>query len=91
MTKNDWQPPWPPIQVAMDEWIVMRDKKTEPAAVIRIVRLGPREELYYRVVTWAPRSEGRTLVGYFRSLGDADRAVLFVPPQVRGPGIQARH
>lgn len=74
-----WQPPWPPIRVAETEWIVMRDAKSEPAAVIRTVRMGPRNELFYRVVTWAPTSEGRSLVGYYPTFELADRAVLFRP------------
>jgi len=76
---RDWQPPWPPIRIAEAEWIVMRDAKNEPAAVIRAVRIGPRNELFYRVVSWAPTSDGRTLVGYYATLQLADRAVLFRP------------
>jgi len=76
---RDWQPPWPPIRIAETEWIVMRDAKNEPAAVIRAVRIGPRNELFYRVVSWAPTSDGRTLVGYYGTLQLADRAVLFRP------------
>ncbi len=55
----------------------MRDAKNEPAAVIRAVRIGPRNELFYRVVSWAPTSDGRILVGYYATLQLADRAVLF--------------
>ena len=83
---TDWQPPWPPIRVAGAEWIVMRDAKNEPAAVIRAVRIGPRNELFYRVVSWAPTSDGRTLVGYYATLQLADRAVLFRPTN-RAPKV----
>jgi len=76
---RDWQPPWPPIRIAEAEWIVMRDARNEPAAVIRAVRIGPRNELFYRVVSWAPTSDGRTLIGYYATLQLADRAVLFGP------------
>ena len=76
---RDWQPPWPPIRIAEAEWIVMRDAKNEPAAVIRAVRIGPRNELFYRVVSWAPTSDDRILVGYYATLQLADRAVLFGP------------
>jgi len=79
---RDWQPPWPPIRIGELEWVLMRESKSEPAAVVRLVRMGPRNETFYRVVTWAPASEGRTLVGYYATLAEADRAVLFVPANV---------
>lgn len=63
----------------------MRDSKSQPAAVIRTVKLGPRNETFFRVVTWAPTSEGRQLVGYFETLAIADRSVKFVPPQPAMP------
>lgn len=78
-TPRDWTPPWPPIQVATSEWILMRDDRRTPAAVVRALRLGARNELFYRVVAWAPTSDGRVLIGYFRTLAEADRAVLFTP------------
>jgi hypothetical protein len=77
----DWTPPWPAIRIGEAEWVVMREAKDEPRAVIRAVTLGPLSEVYFRVVTWAPTSEGRTLIGYFESLEMADRAVLFAPPR----------
>ncbi len=76
---RDWQPPWPPIRISDDEWIIMRDSTLEPAGVVRTVTLGPRHERFYRVVTWAPSSEGRTLVGYYTTLAEADRSILFTP------------
>lgn len=79
MQVKDWQPPWPPIYLGSDQWIIMRDAKREPAAVVRALRLGPRNELFYRVVTWAAASADRVLVGYFPDLETADRAVLFAP------------
>ncbi|MDH6182176.1 hypothetical protein M2152_002358 [Microbacteriaceae bacterium SG_E_30_P1] len=63
----------------------MRDSKSEPAAVVRALKLGPRNETFYRVVTWAPTSKDRQLVGYFPTLAVADRAVLFTPPRPRMP------
>lgn len=86
---RDWTPPWPPIQISRDEWIVMRDDKRIPVAVIRRLRLGPRQETFFRVVTWAEESAERELVGYFPTLAEADRMVLFKPknPQMpRRPG-----
>ncbi len=77
VTSTAWQPPWPPVRIGVAEWIIMRDSRTEPAGVIKVVQLGPRNESFYRVVTWAPTSEGRTLVGYFATLQEADRSILF--------------
>ena len=85
--EDGWQPPWPPIQVADGEWIIMRDDNRRPAAIVRALRLGPRQQLFYRVVRWAPASENRTLVGYFESLKAADQSVLFKPKQA-GPQVQ---
>ena len=76
---RDWTPPWPPIQIATSEWILMRDDRRTPAAVVRALRLGAPHELFYRVVAWAPTSENRVLIGYFCTLAEADRAVLFMP------------
>ena len=74
---TNWQPPWPPVRIAEAEWVILRDSRTEPVGVIKVVKLGPRGESFYRVVTWSPTSEGRTLVGYFPTLHDADRSILF--------------
>jgi hypothetical protein len=82
---RDWKPPWPPICVAENEWIIMRNSQREPVGVIRALRMGPRDELFYRVVTWAQTSEGRTLVGYYQTLDEADRSILFVNPSPRCP------
>lgn len=82
---REWQPPWPPIRISEDEWIIMRDSTMEPAGVVRTVTLGPRRERFYRVVTWAPGSEGRALVGYFTTLAEADRSILFTPANPRMP------
>lgn len=82
MQLKNWQPPWPPIYLGDDQWIIMRDSKREPAAIVRALRFGPRNELYYRVVTWAAASADRALVGYFPDLETADRAVLFAPKSV---------
>ena len=76
---RDWTPPWPPIQVTTSEWILMRDDRRTPAAIVRALRLGARRELFYRVVSWAATSEDRHLIGYFHTLAEADRAVLFTP------------
>ena len=84
---RDWTPPWPPIQVATSEWILMRDDRRTPAAIVRALRLGARRELFYRVVSWAAASEDRHLIGYFQTLAEADRAVL-VTPDLPGSKMQ---
>ncbi|WP_108248682.1 hypothetical protein [Planctomonas deserti] len=75
-----WQPPWPPIRIGAGEWILMRDSRREPAAIVRHLQLGARREWYFRVVTWAETSAGRELVGYYRTLEEADQSVKFRPP-----------
>jgi hypothetical protein len=85
---RDWKPPWPPICIGESEWIIMRNSQREPAGVIRALGMGPRNELFYRVVTWAPTSEGRTLVGYYPTLDEADRSILFVNPTPKMPDVR---
>jgi len=74
-----WNPPWPPIQVAADEWVLVRDSPRRASAVVR--RFMGARGTYFRVVTWAERSEDRRLVGRFRSLEEADRSVKFTVPK----------
>ncbi|MCU1412421.1 MAG: hypothetical protein JWR04_3128 [Rhodoglobus sp.] len=69
--------PWPPIQISDCEWIVMRHDRARPKAVVRRFEANPP---YYRVVTWAARSEDRKLIGRYRSLEAADEAVLVDSP-----------
>ena len=84
---RDWRPPWPPVRFAEGEWFLMRDSNREPAAIVRKLRMGPRNETFYRVVRWALLSADRTLVGYFATLEEADRSVLFVPDNPQVPGV----
>ena len=91
-----WDPPWPPIRIAVDKWIIMRDSRAEPAGVIR--RLLFNRQVVFRVVTWAPTSDGRQLVGYFPSLEVADRSIKIRPPTLEartgppnGRGSQPAH
>jgi len=81
----DWQPPWPPIRIGENEWVIMRDSKMHPAGVIRMLKMGPRHETFYRVVTWAPTSADRRLVGYYPTLEAADRSILFTPLNPKSP------
>ncbi len=69
-----------PDPIGPGEWILMRDSRREPAAIVRHLQLGPRREWYFRVVTWAETSEGRELVGYYHTLEEADQSVKFRPP-----------
>lgn len=77
-----WVPPWPPIQIAGDEWVVVRETPRHPAAVVR--RFDSADGPYFRVVTWSLRSTDRQLIGRFASLAEADRAVKF-PLPTAGP------
>ncbi len=77
-SSSSWDPPWPPMRISDAEWIIIRDSPRLPAAVIR--RLDHDGLPIWRVVTWAPSSEGRRLVGYFNTIEEADQAVRFTPP-----------
>lgn len=57
-----------PFVVTTVEWTVHVPGHPEPAAVIRRLKLQGLER--FRVVTWAPTSQGRELVGYYPT-GDA--------------------
>lgn len=57
-----------PFVVATVEWTVNVPGHPEPAAIIRRLKLQGVER--FRVVTWAPTSAGRDLVGYYPT-GDA--------------------
>lgn len=87
-TVRAWTPPWRPIRISDVEWIIMRDSTTEPVGVIRVMKLGPRDETFFRVVTWAETSEARSLVGYFRSLSEADQSIRFTPANPVMPDIR---
>jgi hypothetical protein len=76
-----------PIRISRVEWVCMRNDPVLPKAVIRLVTVrerhggseGPPCERY-RVVTWAPDSADRLLVGYFASLAEANAAVRYDIP-----------
>ena len=71
---RDYAPGWHPVLAAVEveagQW-VMVDPSGERYAVILLLELGG--ERGYRVVTWAPLSADRTLIGYYRSLRAAAR------------------
>jgi len=66
----DWHPILNAIEVAAGEWL-MPDPLGEPYAVVRLVEVGG--ERGYRVVSYAPESADRTLIGYYGNLRAATR------------------
>lgn len=72
--------PWPPIQIGDCEWIVMRHERSRPKALIRRFDTTPERTTYFRVVTWAPLSKDRKLIGRYASLDLADGPVLVDSP-----------
>lgn len=72
--------PWPPIQISDCEWIVMRHERARPQAVIHRFEAKDARPAYYRVVSWAPLSADRKLLGRFPTLEAADAAVLVDSP-----------
>lgn len=52
------------------EWLLSQDALGTPYAVVRRFAFGDanRPDIWFRVVTWAPRSEGRELIGWCRTL-----------------------
>ncbi|MFZ4894622.1 hypothetical protein ACL9RL_09245 [Plantibacter sp. Mn2098] len=68
------------------EWELTDDGADSPYAVIRKLtygRLGNRE-YWFRLVTWAPTSEARELIGYWRTLEDAAAAAWDYSSASRG-------
>lgn len=64
---------WHPVTILEpSEWFLRPSKTESPVAVIR--RIGQRapngltEEVWFRVVTWAVRSEDREMIGWCRTL-----------------------
>jgi hypothetical protein len=72
--------PWPPVQISDCEWIVMRHERNRPKAIIRRFEAKDGQAEYFRVVSWAPLSKDRKLIGRFKTLEAADEAVLVDSP-----------
>ncbi|WP_368497160.1 hypothetical protein [Herbiconiux sp. A18JL235] len=73
-----------PIRIGRDEWVLIRDNPRYPAALVR--RLHPGTPLeHYRVVTFDIDPAKRLLVGRFRTLEAADRAVRYPLPTAHVP------
>ena len=69
--------PWHPVANAhASEWLLRQGSMDTPYAVVRRFAFGDpnRPDIWYRVVTWAPRSEGRELIGWCRTLEAAASA-----------------
>jgi hypothetical protein len=62
---RDWHPILAATEQRPGEWW-LTTQYGDPYAIIRLLRVG--SEQGYRAVTWAHRSEDRTLIGYFRTL-----------------------
>lgn len=71
-----------PILIGIDTWVLMRGSKRIPVAVVQLIDRGARTE-HYRVVSFAPESAGRRLLGRYRTLQAADQSVRFTVPQTR--------
>lgn len=68
---------WHPVANAYaTEWILRQGALGAPYAVVRRFGFGDpnRPDVWYRVVTWAPASEGRELIGWCRTLEAAAAA-----------------
>ncbi len=52
------------------EWVLRQGSGGAPYAVVRRFAFGDpnRPDVWFRVVTWAPQSEGRELIGWCRTL-----------------------
>lgn len=85
---------WPPIQIGEDEWIIMRTERSRPAALVkRFAGQGNPDRparSYFRCVTWAERSADRRLIGRFRTLDEADAAVVTPSTEEFRPSAQHR-
>ncbi|QJU54309.1 hypothetical protein SCB71_14280 [Herbiconiux sp. KACC 21604] len=71
-----------PIRIGRDEWALIRNDPTTPAALVRRMHPGTEFE-HYRVVTFDIDPAERRLIGRFRTLEAADRAVRYTVPAGR--------
>ncbi len=62
---RDWHPILSAAEQRPGEWWLVT-QYGDPYAIVRLLRVGGEQG--YRAVTWAERSEDRTLIGYFRTL-----------------------
>ncbi len=66
-----------PIRYDVDTWLVMRTDPVLPTAIVRRFTLKETRRDFYRVVTWDLDPEKRKLIGRYKSLDEANGAVLF--------------
>ncbi|MCW4458203.1 hypothetical protein [Microbacterium sp. MPKO10] len=57
------------------EWVIKSVRKDYPAAVVKMLHLGPKHDVYFRAVTYSPHPDQRRLIGYWGSLDEAVRNV----------------
>lgn len=69
------------------EWDLGHPLSGHPLAVIRLVRLGPRLEPYYRAVTANPERSARKLIGYWGTLEDARTGCLALYERATGESV----
>lgn len=67
----DWHPLLATTEPEPGVWLMV-DPRGNQYSVVRLLSVGG--ELGYRAVTWAERSEDRTLIGYYRNLRAATMA-----------------
>ncbi|HWH25134.1 MAG TPA: hypothetical protein VNT53_00610 [Pseudolysinimonas sp.] len=63
----------------MDTWLVMRSDPVLPAAIILRLR-NPDGSDFFVTVRWDLNSENRRMIGRYRTLQEADAAVLYDHP-----------
>ncbi|WP_053353728.1 hypothetical protein [Leucobacter musarum] len=73
------------IQVASDEWIVMREFAQYPKAVIRGIR-DTAGEARYVLLAWHPVRHQQRMVGIFATRTEAERAVPWPSRSPKVPG-----
>ena len=74
------------IQVATDEWIVMREFAQYPKAVVRGIR-DTAGEARYLLLTWHPVRHRQRMVGIFATRQEAERAVPWPSRSPQLPGL----
>lgn len=65
-----------PIRFDEDTWVVMRNSREFPKAIIRRVR-DRRGATHYQLYRWDLATDKRLLMGTYRTLNEADEKVLF--------------
>ncbi|MEJ6488570.1 hypothetical protein PQI23_02400 [Leucobacter sp. USCH14] len=74
------------IQVASDEWIVMREFAQYPKAVIRGIR-DTSGDARYLLLAWHPVRHRQRMVGIFTTREEAENAVPWPSRSPRLPGL----